>query len=67
MAVINVFKELYRNGVMDRFSSIHARYWPQTHKPSETIIWHRWFLNEFEKEMRKIDPQITLPYWVISI
>jgi len=62
--VIEVFKQLYRNGVMDRLTWIHSRYWPGTHKFAEAMIWHRWLLNEIEKEMRKIKPDITLPYWV---
>jgi tyrosinase len=66
MRVIHVFKELYKNGVMDRFATIHSRYWPEGHKTSEGGPWHRWFINEFEKEMRKIDPEITLPYYVFT-
>jgi hypothetical protein len=62
--VIEVFKELFRNGVMDRLTWIHSHYWPATHKFAEAMIWHRWLLNELEKEMRKIKPDITLPYWV---
>jgi hypothetical protein len=64
--VIEVFKELYRNGVMDRFSWIHSHYLPAAHKFVEGIVWHRWFTNESEKEMRKIKPDIALPYWVLK-
>jgi len=65
MDVIDVFKKLYQNGVMDRFAKLHAKYWPSTHKANEGAIWHRWFLNELEKEMRKINPSISMPYWVL--
>ncbi len=64
--VIEVFKQLYRNGVMDRLTWIHTNYWPATHKFAEAYIWHRWFINVLEKEMRKIKPHITLPYWVFK-
>jgi tyrosinase len=64
MSVINVFKELYKKGVMDKFTEIHNRFWVKSHKTREAIVWHRWFLNEMEKEMKKINPDVTLPYWV---
>jgi hypothetical protein len=62
--VINLFKRMYEKGVMDKFAEIHERYWSSAHKSSEAIMWHRWFTNEMEKEMRKIDPDFALPYWV---
>lgn len=27
------------------------------------LSWHRWFISQFEKRLRKVDPTITLPYW----
>ncbi len=62
--LIDVFRKLYRYGVMDTFSLIHATYCPSVHKFSEAIPWHRWHINELEKEMRKINPRVTMPYWV---
>lgn len=62
-----MFKKMYERGVMDKFAEIHERYWPSAHKSSEAIMWHRWFTNEMEKEMRKLDPDFALPYWVLSI
>ncbi|CAG2175935.1 unnamed protein product, partial [Oppiella nova] len=61
--LIHVFKQLYANGVMDMYSLVHGSYWSSIHKFSEAVPWHRWHINEFEKEMRKINPKITLPYW----
>ncbi|CAG2108021.1 unnamed protein product [Medioppia subpectinata] len=61
--LIDVFKELYANGVMDLYSLVHGSYWPSIHKFSEAVPWHRWHINQFEREMRKINPKITLPYW----
>ena len=62
--LINAIKILYDNGIMDKFAHLHAEYWPVTHKGSEAVFWHFWFINEFEKELRKINGDITLPYWV---
>jgi hypothetical protein len=49
---------------MDRLSWIHSHYWPAAHQFVEALVWHRWLLNELEKQMRKIKPDIALPYWV---
>ena len=65
--LIHVFKQLYANGVMDMYSLVHGSYWSSIHKFSEAVPWHRWHINEFEKEMRKINPKITLPYWVCAL
>jgi tyrosinase len=65
--LIDAFQELYRRGIMDRFSLIHAAYWPATHKFAEGITWHRWHVNQIERELRKINPRVTMPYWVICI
>ena len=62
--LISVFKALYANGVFDLFSLVHGSYWPAIHKFAEAVPWHRLHINRFEKEMRKINPNITLPYWV---
>ncbi len=62
--VIEVFKELYRNGEMDRLSRIHSQNWAAAHQTIEAVVWHRWFVNELEKQMRKIKLNIALPYWV---
>ncbi len=64
ISVINVFKELYKKGVMDKFSEIHNRFWTESHKYIKAIVWHRQFLNEMDKEMKKINPNVTLLYWV---
>jgi hypothetical protein len=60
---IKVFKQLYSDGTIDEFVAIHVRYWAGTHKFSEGTIWHRWLMNELEKRMMALDPNVTLPYW----
>ena len=61
---VEVNKALYDNGVMDLLSLVHGTYWPYIHKFGEVVPWHRWHINQFEKEMKKINPNISLPYWV---
>jgi hypothetical protein len=52
--------------IKKRFTKIHDSYWAATHKFVEDISWHRWLMNEMEKEMMKINPSVTLPYWDFS-
>ena len=61
---VRVIRQLYLNGVMDRIADVHQKYWPETHKAAEFAPFHRWINHELEKEMRKICPGITLPYYV---
>ena len=37
----------------------------QAHNAPAFLAWHRTFLLEFERELQKIDPRVTLPYWRI--
>ena len=55
---------MYLRGVMDRIADVHQRFWPEHHKTAEFAVSHRWLIHVLEKEMRKISPEITLPYYV---
>lgn len=35
----------------------------QIHQDEEFLPWHRWFLLEFEWELKSINPDLTIPYW----
>ncbi|XP_054161634.1 uncharacterized protein LOC128959653 [Oppia nitens] len=61
--LIEMFKRLYATGFMDYMTAFHLKSWPQVHKYGEGLPWHRWFINEMEKEMMRLDPSVTLPYW----
>ncbi|CAG2113172.1 unnamed protein product, partial [Medioppia subpectinata] len=63
MAFIRAVRRLYLNGVMDRLADIHYGYWPAGHKTADFVPFHRQLGNELEKELMKIDPSVTLPYW----
>ena len=54
---------MYESGVIQGLTDLHVKTWPAWHKTVEFIPTHRWFVNEFEKAMRIIDPTTTLPYW----
>ena len=60
---VAVVKQMYESGFMDRMTAIHHGIWPMVHKYDMGNPWHRWFVMVFEKEMLRINPKVTLPYW----
>ena len=60
---VAVIKEMHGSGFMDRMTLIHHNSWPAVHKYGVGLPWHRWFIMLFEKEMLRINPKVTLPYW----
>ena len=62
--VIEVIQELYENGFMWKLAEIHAKCWVPGHKSVEGAMSHRYLAHLFEMEMRNINPEVTLPYWV---
>ncbi|OLB73385.1 MAG: hypothetical protein AUI14_26450 [Actinobacteria bacterium 13_2_20CM_2_71_6] len=65
---VNAVKELKSRGVYDQFVLLHQLTLTYAtvnwaHMSPVFLPWHRWFLNEFEKQLQAIDPFVTLPYW----
>jgi hypothetical protein len=60
---IAVFQKLYDNGFIDEITKIHSTNWPEVHKFTEALMWHRWIMIELEKKMLEMDSTVTLPYW----
>jgi hypothetical protein len=60
---VDVFKQLNAKGIVDKFTKIHSENWPAVHKFEEGLAWHTWFINKFEQEMHKINPNVNMPYW----
>ncbi|KAI9296226.1 Di-copper centre-containing protein [Neoconidiobolus thromboides FSU 785] len=52
-----------RPNVWDNFTRMHVDYFPQVHNTQFFLVWHRYFLYFMEKELQKIDPSVTIPYW----
>lgn len=40
---------------------------PQMHGHSAFLPWHRAYLIDLERELQKIDPSVTLPYWRFDV
>ncbi|MER7958736.1 tyrosinase family protein [Streptomyces sp. NPDC096030] len=63
--------ELKRSGKYDDFVRTHIDYYVAdgdnrlrvAHMTPSFLPWHRKFLLEFERALRRIDPTVTVPYW----
>ncbi|MFD3535053.1 tyrosinase family protein [Streptomyces sp. NPDC058664] len=63
--------ELKRSGVYDDFVRTHIDYYTSdgegrlrvAHMAPSFLPWHRKFLLEFERALRRVDPTVTVPYW----
>ncbi|OII60396.1 tyrosinase [Streptomyces sp. CC53] len=63
--------ELKRAGRYDRFVRTHIDYYKAdgasglraAHMAPSFLPWHRQYLWEFERELREVDPAVTVPYW----
>ncbi|MFF1561903.1 tyrosinase family protein, partial [Streptomyces sp. NPDC058279] len=56
--------ELKTKGIVDQFARVHASQFNNgIHMTSHFLPWHREFILRFEAELRKVHPDITLPYW----
>ncbi|MER7466705.1 tyrosinase family protein [Streptomyces sp. NPDC097981] len=70
-AFVNALLELKRTGVYDRFVSAHNTFLMTDsdfgdrvgHRAPSFLPWHRRFLLDFEAELQKVDPKVSLPYW----
>jgi tyrosinase len=53
------------SGVYQSFRNIHVGGDAnlQEHRGPHFLPWHRAYLLDFERELQRIDPQVTLPYW----
>jgi tyrosinase len=49
----------------DDFSKIHFEFQGEAHTPDNFILWHRYFLDAFEVELRNVsgNPKLTIPFW----
>ncbi|MFG3499268.1 tyrosinase family protein [Streptomyces sp. NPDC047928] len=63
--------ELKRAGRYDDFVRTHIDYYNAdgdgglraAHMTPSFLPWHRQYLLDFERELRRVDPAVTIPYW----
>ncbi|WP_373311916.1 grixazone synthase [Streptomyces aurantiogriseus] len=71
---VNAVLEIKRRGVYDRLVDLHIRVNSTDYLDKDTgkrlghinpglLPWHRQYILVFERELRKVDPRVTLPYW----
>lgn len=74
--LVNAINTMRANGTYQRFMDNHMQAMmtltptndPTTqrnvaHRGPAFLPWHRAFIWEFEQELRRVDPTVTLPYW----
>ncbi|KAJ1674796.1 hypothetical protein EV182_002544 [Spiromyces aspiralis] len=65
-AFVNALLQLYENGVIASLTERHyngAIRHSTIHGTDHFLPWHRRLLLEFERELQRIDPSLTVPYW----
>jgi tyrosinase len=54
---------LRRTGVISTFVGFHSAFMLQAHGGCYFLPWHRQMLFEFERELNRVAPGVTIPYW----
>ncbi|MFG2873668.1 tyrosinase family protein [Streptomyces sp. NPDC048337] len=70
-AFTNALLELKRTGVYDRYVNAHNYFLMSDsdsgdrvgHRSPSFLPWHRRFLLDFEAQLQKVDPKVSIPYW----
>ncbi len=68
---VNALLEVKRRGEYDEFVRMHIEYFSAdgehalraAHMAPSFLPWHRRFLLDLERALRRVDPSVTLPYW----
>ncbi|KAJ1912045.1 hypothetical protein IWQ60_009845 [Tieghemiomyces parasiticus] len=47
----------------DKYAELHIKHATLAHGDARFLPWHRQLLREFEKDLQRIDPGVTVPYW----
>ncbi|XP_015793856.1 uncharacterized protein LOC107370381 [Tetranychus urticae] len=60
---VSAFRTMALNGDLDQLAKIHNDHFAVIHDSPQFLLWHRYFLHDFETRLRQIDPSLALPYW----
>lgn len=64
---LNIFKQMYREGVFENMARIHHQNFRTIHDNPQFLFWHRYFVWDFENILRRYNSNLTLPYWVSRV
>ncbi|RKP14641.1 hypothetical protein BJ684DRAFT_1010, partial [Piptocephalis cylindrospora] len=51
----------------DRYAQLHLRYQRDIHGNPHFFPWHRQFTLDLERDLQRINPSVTVPYWDWSL
>ncbi|KAI9229520.1 MAG: hypothetical protein DHS80DRAFT_22282 [Piptocephalis tieghemiana] len=51
----------------DRYAQVHLQHQREIHGNPFFLPWHRQFTLEFERELQRINPSVSVPYWNWSL
>ncbi|XP_074594504.1 tyrosinase-like [Brevipalpus obovatus] len=60
---VDAFKKAYEQRILDTMTRIHLADFLATHHQPMFLLYHRIFAFDFEERLRKINPNVTIPYW----
>ena len=61
---VNALLQVKANGIIDHFAAIHEmHFFMGIHVSSHFLPWHREMILRFERELQKVHPDVTIPYW----
>jgi tyrosinase len=68
---VKALLEVKRRGEYDEFVRMHVAFFPSdgesglrtAHMAPSFLPWHRRFLLDFERALRRVDSSVTVPYW----
>jgi Common central domain of tyrosinase len=60
---VRALKGIRRNGVYAKYVRVHRDNAVLAHNGCYFLPWHREYLYSFERELKKIVPGVSLPYW----
>ena len=61
---IEAIKKIKKFGLLDKFIKVHLFYGDYTHSLPLFLFWHRAFIKIYEILLRRINPKLSLAYWV---
>ncbi|KNC99358.1 uncharacterized protein SPPG_05604 [Spizellomyces punctatus DAOM BR117] len=62
-AMVTPYMPNSRISLWEYWAYIHNTQSPKIHGNSIFSLWHRWFIFYVERELRKINPAFSFPYW----